>query len=59
MQDGSENIKESTKDFESSRITRLLRIAQAIREDPHQPLAGLWTKLGIKKSQFYKDKSIG
>ena len=57
MQDGSENIKESSKDFESSRITRLLRIAQAIREDPHQPLAGLWTKLGIKKSQFYKDKA--
>lgn len=42
---------------ENSRVIRLLRMAQAIREDPHQPQAALWERLGIGKSQFYKDKA--
>ncbi len=41
---------------EESRISRLLRIVQAIREDPHQKIDSLWTNLGIGRSQFYKDR---
>ncbi len=52
-QNGHQSRKNSS---EGVRVSRLLRIAQAIREDPHQPLKALQERLGIKKSQFYKDK---
>ncbi|WP_298069562.1 WYL domain-containing protein [uncultured Mailhella sp.] len=42
---------------EDSRISRLLRIVQAIREDPHQKLDSLLSKLCIGRSQFYKDRN--
>lgn len=42
---------------EGSRVSRLLRIAQAIREDPYQPIRELQDRLGIGRSQFYKDKA--
>lgn len=42
---------------EGSRVSRLLRIAQAVREDPFQSLKTLLEKLGIGRSQFYKDKA--
>lgn len=42
---------------DSERVTRLLRIAQSIREDPFQPMEELQARLGIAKSQFYKDKA--
>lgn len=54
---GSVRNMRSHTEADSSRISRLLLIAQSIREDPHQPLAALWTRLGIGKSQFYKDKA--
>lgn len=44
-------------DFDSPRVSRLLQIAQSIREDPYQPLKELVEKLGIGRSQFYKDKA--
>ena len=40
-----------------SRISRLLRIVQAIRQDPHRTLSALQAELGIGRSQFYKDKA--
>lgn len=40
-----------------SRISRLLRIVQAIRKDPRRPLEALRSDLGISRSQFYKDKA--
>ena len=42
---------------EGARVSRLLHIAQAVREDPVQPLKALLEKLGIGRSQFYKDKA--
>ena len=42
---------------ESSRVSRLLYLAQAVREDPFQQLGTLLDKLGIGRSQFYKDKA--
>lgn len=47
----------TSTEVDSSRVSRLLRIVQSIREDPHQPLAKLWARLGIGKSQFYKDRA--
>ncbi len=40
----------------SPRVTRLLRIAQEIRREPHQTQENLWRKFGISRSQYYKDK---
>ena len=42
---------------DSPRITRLLRIAQEIRREPHQTQESLWRRFGISRSQYYKDKS--
>lgn len=41
----------------NTRVTRLLKITQAIRKDPYQSPTALWAHLGIGKSQFYKDKA--
>lgn len=49
--DSAREILTSTE-VDSSRVSRLLRIVQSIREDPHQPLTKLWARLGIGKSQF-------
>ncbi len=49
--------KSRRSEFDSPRVSRLLQIAKAIREDPYQPLAELVEKLGIGRSQFYKDKA--
>lgn len=43
--------------METSRVARLLKIVQAVREDPHQPLVALLHRLEIGKTQFYKDKA--
>lgn len=40
-----------------SRISRLLRIVQAIRKYPRRSLEALRSDLGISRSQFYKDKA--
>lgn len=58
---GRENLmKRCTNQAEEdpSRITRLLRIAQEIRREPHQTQENLWRKFGISRSQYYKDKSV-
>ncbi|MDO5538098.1 MAG: WYL domain-containing protein [Desulfovibrionaceae bacterium] len=39
------------------RVSRLLQIAHGIRENPHQPIDELLRRLGIGRSQFYKDKA--
>lgn len=38
-------------------MERLLRIVQEIRNDPHQNLKSFLDRIGISKSQFYKDRS--
>lgn len=40
-----------------SRNLRLLKMIQAIRNDPEQPLENLLSHFGISRSQFYKDKA--
>ena len=42
---------------DGSRITRLLRMAQEIRREPHQTQEALRRKLCIGRSQYYKDKA--
>lgn len=39
------------------RISRLLRMAQEIRREPRQTQKSLYEKLGISRSQYYKDKA--
>lgn len=51
--DSAQKIRED----DSPRITRLLRIAQEIRREPHQTQEHLWQKFGISRSQYYKDKA--
>ena len=44
-------------DSEGQRITRLLRMAQEIRREPRQTQEALYQKLGVGRSQYYKDKA--
>ncbi len=41
----------------SYRVSRLLQIAHAIRENPHQRLEEMMHRIGIGRSQFYKDRA--
>ncbi len=43
-------------DYPRKKISRLLRLVLDIKTDPHQRPDALRTKLGIGKTQFYKDK---
>lgn len=45
------------QESEGSRVTRLLHMAQEIRREPHQTQEALRSKLGIGRSQYYKDKA--
>lgn len=55
--DDRNDVKACGLTQESSRVSRLLYLAQAVREDPLQQLGTLLDKLGIGRSQFYKDKA--
>ena len=55
--DDRNDVKACGLTQESSRVSRLLYLAQAVREDPFQQLGTLLDKLGIGRSQFYKDKA--
>lgn len=52
----SQNIPDAAKPEDSQRITRLLRMAQEIRREPRQTQEALYQKLGVGRSQYYKDK---
>ena len=53
MEDAVKNVCSGN----GSRITRLLHMAQEIRREPHQTQEALRKKLGIGRSQYYKDKA--
>lgn len=50
--DDRNDVKACGLTQESSRVSRLLYLAQAVREDPFQQLGTLLDKLGIGRSQF-------
>lgn len=49
--------KGAVKNCEQTRVSRLFRMVQVIRDDPRQSLESLCQHFGISRSQFYKDRS--